>query len=58
MRSAVDHHASRLSPGIWVLRLRSPYGRDDFPSAASNALQLAVRAELDGLLGRLKSPAT
>lgn len=42
----------QLSPGVWVLRLRSPIDRAEFPSAASQALRLAVRAELDALLAQ------
>ncbi len=37
----------------WVLRLRAPFDRQLFPSAASKALGAAVRRELDELWGRL-----
>jgi ribonuclease P protein component len=37
----------------WVLRLRSPFERSQYPSAASDALKAAVRHELDELWGRL-----
>lgn len=37
----------------WVLRLRAPFDRQQFPSAASKALGVAVRQELDELWGRL-----
>ncbi len=37
----------------WVLRLRAPFDRQQYPSAASQALSLAVRQELDELWGRL-----
>jgi ribonuclease P protein component len=37
----------------WVLRLRSPFERGQYPSAASDALKAAVRLELDELWGRL-----
>ena len=33
----------------WVLRLRSPFDRQQFPSAASEALNRVVRLELDTL---------
>lgn len=37
----------------WVLRLRAPFDRKQFPSAASAALSAAVRMELDALWARL-----
>ncbi len=42
--------AGGLPGGLWVVRLRAPYPRDAFPSAASDALRDAVRTELDALL--------
>ncbi|MEW5887115.1 MAG: ribonuclease P protein component [Pseudomonadota bacterium] len=39
-----------LPPQAWVVRLRSPYARQAFPSAASDALRQSVRAELLQLL--------
>lgn len=43
------------APGVegWVLRLKAPFDRQQFPSAASEALNAAVRQELDELWGRL-----
>ena len=70
MRSAVVRAAaasplaSGLRPGLWVMRLRAPFASQAFPSAASDALRDAARAELDALLdralhrvGRAGSPA-
>ena len=37
----------------WVVRLRAPFDRQQFPSAASTALQALVRQELDELWSRL-----
>jgi ribonuclease P protein component len=37
----------------WVVRLKTPFDRQLFPSAASDALKLAVRQELDELWLRL-----
>jgi len=51
IRGAMSRHLHRLPPGLWVVRLRSPYGREQFPSAASDALRRAARQELDRLLG-------
>ena len=32
------------------MRLRAPFAREEFPSAASDALAAAARAELDAVL--------
>ncbi|MEY2842910.1 MAG: hypothetical protein RI920_947 [Pseudomonadota bacterium] len=37
----------------WVVRLKTPFDRTQYPSAASEALKLAVRQELDELWGRM-----
>lgn len=37
----------------WVVRLKTPFDRQLFPSAASDALSAAVRQELDELWSRL-----
>jgi ribonuclease P protein component len=39
-----------LPPGMWVVRLRAPFPREQFPSAASEPLRRAARDELDTLL--------
>nr|WP_245932635.1 hypothetical protein [Aquabacterium olei] len=41
----------------WVVRLKAPFDRQQFPSAASAALGAAVRAELDQLWSHLLKPA-
>ena len=41
-----------MPPGLWVVRLRSPFDRQKFPSAASDALRAAARAELAQLLDK------
>ncbi len=40
----------KLPMGLWVLRLKAPFERAQFPSAASTALRHAVRSELALLL--------
>ena len=45
-----------MPPGLWVVRLRSPFDRQKFPSAASDALRSAARAELAQLLDRAMRP--
>jgi ribonuclease P protein component len=52
MRAALGRHAAALQPGLWLVRLRSPFVKTAFPSAASAALSLAAREELDRLLIR------
>ena len=39
-----------MADGLWVVRLRAPFDKVKFPSAASVALQSAARTELDALL--------
>jgi ribonuclease P protein component len=50
IRGAFMRHAPIMPPGLWLVRLRSPWSREQFPSAASKALAQASRAELDVLL--------
>jgi len=45
-----------MPPGLWVVRLRSPFDRQKFPSAASDALRAAARAELAQLLDKAMKP--
>jgi ribonuclease P protein component len=40
-----------LRPGLWVVRLRVPFDRAVYPSAASRTLFRDTGAELDTLLG-------
>jgi ribonuclease P protein component len=49
IRAAVDRHAAGLPGGLWVVRLRAPFVKTTYRSAASEALKLAARNELDGL---------
>ena len=49
IRAAVAHQ-DHLDEGLWVVRLRAPFAREEFPSAASHALAAAARAELDAVL--------
>ena len=50
IRAAMARHAATMAEGLWIVRLRAPFEKAKFPSAASTALQQAARAELDGLL--------
>jgi ribonuclease P protein component len=42
-----------LAAGLWVVRLRAPFDRKQYPSASSEALRSAVRDELGQLMSRL-----
>ena len=50
IRSVVAAHGASLDAGLWVVRLRAPFDRAVFISAASEELRRTARAELDGLL--------
>ena len=50
LRGAFERHAAGLPWGLWLVRLRQPFPVASFPSARSEALRLAARVELDGLL--------
>jgi len=52
IRAAVQRHASGMPAGLWVVRLRAPFDRQTFVSAASDALKVCARDELDALLVR------
>jgi ribonuclease P protein component len=53
IRCAVTRCASGMPGGLWVVRLRAPFERTMFTSAASEPLRRAARAELDHLLCRV-----
>ena len=46
---AAERYRTALASGIWVVRLRAPFDRTAFPSAASDALKASVRGELETL---------
>ena len=48
--SAAERFRDRLGPGLWIVRLRSPFDRARFVSAASLSLRHDARAELETLL--------
>lgn len=50
---AAFERQDRLPAGLWVIRLRAAFDLKRFPSAASQALRLSVRQELDGMLADL-----
>lgn len=52
VRAAMSQHAAALPPGLWVVRLRTPFDRVEFTSPASEPLKQVTRAELGQLFGR------
>jgi len=44
--------SASLPPGLWLVRLKAPFARQQFPSARSLALAVEVRTELASLLQR------
>jgi ribonuclease P protein component len=57
IRAAFGRHAHRLPPGLWVVRLRNGFDRQQFVSAASDALRRAAGTELDRLLAQAAARA-
>ena len=47
--AAGGRHAAALARGLWIVRLRAPFDRGSFVSAASVALRQVARDELDEL---------
>jgi ribonuclease P protein component len=57
--AAGGRHAASLGHGLWIVRLRAPFDRTRFKSAASTALTLVARAELEALfLAAARRPGT
>jgi ribonuclease P protein component len=51
IRAAVTGHGAALAGGLWVVRLRAPFDRARFVSAASGELRRLAREELESLIG-------
>lgn len=52
MRECFRQQAPHLASGLWLLRLHAGFDRQQHASAASEALALGARGELQQLLGR------
>lgn len=50
LREGLRRYAAQLPAGDWVLRLRAPFDRQAFPSAASDALAVVLRQEIEILM--------
>ena len=57
IRAVFADVAGLLPPGLWVVRLRLPVDRKQFPSAASEPLKALVRQELLQLRSKLSRAA-
>lgn len=55
IRVAAGDSEAALEAGLWVVRLRSPFDRQAFPSAASTALAAAAREELAALFRQARA---
>lgn len=51
IRAGIRRHLDSLVAGDWVVRLRAPIDRKQFPSARSDLLAALLHAEIDALLG-------
>lgn len=51
IRAAITRHLASLACGLWVVRLRAPFDRAHFVSAASDQLRRAAYDELESLIG-------
>jgi ribonuclease P protein component len=51
IRAGIRRHLDSLVAGDWVVRLRAPIDRKQFPSARSDMLAALLHAEIDALLG-------
>lgn len=58
IRAAVSCHAEQLERGLWVVRLRAPFDKATFPSAASNPLHAAAGLELAQALRQACEPVS
>jgi ribonuclease P protein component len=54
--AAAETHREALGDGLWIVRLRAPFDRTEFPSAASNPLRILARRELDALFSAVARP--
>lgn len=50
--ASFERQSPPIPPGVWVVRLRSTFDREQFRSSASEVLKHTARGELDALLGQ------
>lgn len=49
LRAAMGRHVAELPGGLWVVRLRAPFDREQFISPASEALREVAHGEAEAL---------
>lgn len=52
VRAVLLQHACELPSGLWVVRLRAPFDKQQFHSPGSDPLRACAREELSELFGR------
>jgi ribonuclease P protein component len=58
IRTVAARHEPEMACGLWLVRLHRPFPAADYPSADSEALRVAARAELERLFtARAPHPA-
>ena len=55
--AAAERHRGGLGEGVWIVRLRAPFDRAQFASAASAALKVSARTELESLFASIATGA-
>lgn len=55
IRAVMQAESSHLPAGVWVVRLKAPFDRQQFLSASSEALRSLARSELTAMLQRVAS---
>jgi ribonuclease P protein component len=58
IRAVMSDQLETLPAGLWLVRLRSPFAKAEFVSAASPLLRQAARAELQQLFTRAAQQPT
>lgn len=56
IRAVMADQVGTLPPGLWLVRLRTAFAKEQFVSAASKALSDAARTELQQLFRRAVQP--
>ncbi len=56
IRAVMTEQLHTLPAGLWLVRLRTPFAKADFVSAASDRLRQAARAELQQAFSRALQP--
>lgn len=55
--AVAERHRAGLGEGVWIVRLRAPFDRAHFASAASAVLKMSARTELESLFASVANEA-